>query len=290
MAFCRQCRRPGRVEDGYALLVIMVALSVFVITLAQAMPRWATQIRREREARTIDYARQYREGIKRYFHKNGRYPASLDVLVQRDASGLRYLRETWQDPLVPAGARGTSGTGSNGEQDVDGWQVIHFGQAVTAEIVDQPPASMASAAGGIAGPNLTGAPTTDATGQTPAPGATPIAPALGAAGPGAAGTGALGAGAMGAGTPPAGQPAGGGGGAVIGVSPLSKKPAVHAFNGFDIPNDWQFVYNYAQDPSLRGAAGATAGLPGVSSNGSGAPSTLPPQGLPPSNNVPPPGR
>ncbi|HVB40823.1 MAG TPA: hypothetical protein VNE83_07965 [Terriglobales bacterium] len=295
MVFRRQGCRPSPGEGGYALLVIMLALSVFVITLAQAMPRWATQIRREREARTIDYGRQYREAIARYFHKNGRYPASIDVLVQHDASGLRYLRQSWQDPLVPAGAQGTSGTGSNAQQDVDGWQVIHFGQAVAAEIVDQPPAAMASATGGIAGPNLTGAPTTGASGQTSSPGATSIAPA--APGAGAAGTGALGKGAMGAGTPAPGQPAGGGGGAVIGVEPLSKKPAVHAFNGFDIPNDWQFVYNYAQDPSLRGPAGATNGLPGVSPHGSGAPSTPPSNGMPPSNSpsnppsnlVPPPG-
>ena len=64
-----------------------------------------------------------------------------------------------------------------------------------------------------------------------------------------------------------------GGGPVIGVASLNKLPAVHAFNGFDVPNDWQFVYNYALDPSLR------AGVPGTGG-------TLPPAGGQPVGGMP----
>lgn len=263
-----------RHQDGYALLVIMLALSMFVIMLAQVLPNWATEAKRLREQRAIDYGRQYRTSIQRYFHKNGRYPASIEVLVQHDASGLRYLRQPWQDPLVPAGAA-ASGTSASGQTDFNGWQVIHFGEAVDAEIVDQPPASMRASLGGIAGPNLSG--------QPPAPlGQNPIDRT------GQAGAGANQPGTPGFGTPTGGPgmnstaagPAGGGGGAVIGVAPLSKQPALHAFNGFDIPNDWQFVYNFAQDPTLRTTTAPTNRLTPLAPNAGATP--------PPPNNLAPP--
>ncbi|MGH9394454.1 MAG: type II secretion system protein, partial [Terriglobales bacterium] len=140
---------PSR-EAGYALLVVLLALSVLVIGLAAAVPAWNTQIQREREARSIDHAREYRTAIKRYFHKNGRYPASLDVLLQKDGNGIRYLRQQWPDPL---------------NLKADGaWQVLHYGQAVSAEIVDQPPAAAQGTANpGISLPGLAGGSTAGAT-------------------------------------------------------------------------------------------------------------------------------
>lgn len=254
-------------QEGYALLVVLLAFSLFVLALARAVPSWKTQIQREREARSIDHAREYRTAIRRYFHKYGRYPPSLDVLSQKDGQGLRYLRQPWPDPL------NTKGDNADGS-----WQVLHYGQAVNAEIVDQPPqAAQASANGGIAGPNL---------GQTPAG-----APAAGQAGVGTgqagygqiAGSamGATGLGSVGGATaaaglgsgPTTGTGANVGGGPVIGVASFNKETAVHAFNGFDIPNDWQFVYNFAMDPSLRApaAAGAAQTGTGTTPNATGNP-------------------
>lgn len=245
------------------MLVVLLVFSLLVLTLARAVPAWKTQIQRERENRMIDHAREYRTAIKRYFHKYGRYPPSLDVLAQKDGQGLRYLRQVWPDPLNSKG---------------DGkWQVLHYGQAVTAEIVDQPPAAAQGAgASGIAGPNLTAGSNPTATGQAGGGGAAMGAALGGAMGaavganmgatlgmpggmPGGVGGTPMASG-LGAG-PTSGPGAGLGGGPVIGVASLSKEPAVHAFNGFETPNDWQFVYNFAMDPSLR------AGAPAAPTNG-----------------------
>ena len=247
------------------MLVVLLVFSLLVLTLARAVPAWKTQIQRERENRMIDHAREYRMAIQRYFHKYGRYPPSLEVLAQKDGQGLRYLRQVWPDPLNSKG---------------DGkWQVLHYGQAVTAEIVDQPPAAAQGArASGIAGPNLTASATTP--GQA-GPGGAAMGGALGGAlgaivgatmgatlgmpggMPGGVGGAAPAPGlASGVGAGPTSGPGAGiGGGPVIGVASLSKAPAVHAFNGFDTPNDWQFVYNFAMDPSLR------AGVPAAPTNG-----------------------
>jgi type II secretory pathway pseudopilin PulG len=242
-------KQVRRRQDGYALLVILLALSVLVLTLAKAVPSWKTGIQRERENRMIDHAREYRTAIKRYFHKNGRYPASLDVLVQKDGNGIRYLRQAWPDPLNTRG-------------DADGaWDVIHFGQADSAKIVDQPPAAAAggsqtASSGSALGAGLAAGAGGAKPGTGPAPGAlgTPV---------GTAGTG----GTSGAGT------TGPGGGPVIGVASMNKKGAVHSFNGFDTPNDWQFVYSYTMDPTLRTMSGGA--IPGSSGKGGGTPQTPP---------------
>lgn len=117
-----------RSQDGYALLVVLLVLSLFILALAKAVPDWKTQVQREREARMIDHAREYRTAIRRYYHKYGRYPPNLDALTHQDTQGLHYLREAWPDPL-------------NMKGDADGaWQILSYGQADSAKIVDQPPA------------------------------------------------------------------------------------------------------------------------------------------------------
>ncbi len=227
------------------LLVILLVLCVLVITLARAVPSWSTQIRREREAREIDHARQYRTAILRYYHTYGHYPPSIKVLLQQDGHGVRYLRQEFADPL--------------NLKDGGKFQILHYGQAVTAEIVDQPPAALTTGSKPGTVPGLS---STDAGLSAALP--TPPGPTTTAASPdGLAGvsTGLS-----------SGNSAGGG--PVIGVVSMNKQPAIHAFNGFDTPNHWQFVYNYAEDPSLRagGAAVLPGGqLPATSGGGSGGP-------------------
>lgn len=215
--------KQRRSQEGYALLVILLALSVLVIGLTKAAGSWGTQIRREREARTIDHARQYTEAIKRYYHSYGHYPASIDAMLQEDTKGERYLRQEFLDPLNMA--------------DGGKFQLLRYGQTVPAEIVDQVPSAAMSQGQqpGALGGGLTGAqpPSNSQQGTT------------------AGGTGGPTSGMTG------GSENGVGSGPLIGVVSLNKQPAIHAFNGFDTPNHWQFVYNYATDPSLR------RGLPGA---------------------------
>ncbi len=229
-------RRP-RAQQGYALMVILLALSLMVLMLARAVPSWRTEIQREREAMMIDRARQYRMAIERYFHKNGRYPPDLDALVHRDGFGLRYLRQKWPDPLNPQGG--------------GAWQFIHYGQAVTAEIVDQAPKQAQNAMGAIASPGLAVGGMT-ALGATAGPAGVPGLPSATLPGGVTAGAGMTGGANSGA----------AGAGPIIGVASVSKLPAVHEFNGFDTPDHWQFVYNFATDPSLRAGAPGVGGLPG----------------------------
>jgi type II secretory pathway pseudopilin PulG len=232
-------------------MVVLLAFCLLVLMLAEAAPRWRTEVQREHEALSIDRARQYREAIKRYFHKNGRYPPDLDALIHKDGFGLRYLRQKWPDPLNAKGG--------------GAWRFIHFGQAVTAEIVDQPPQQANAAAGAIASAGLAGGPGVATAGPAGVPGL-PAGPPPGGASPGSP---------MGSGANSGAASAG----PIIGVASMSKQLAVHAFNGFDTPDHWQFVYNFATDPSLRGGAPGVGGLPGGTVPGA-TPSPAPATGGP----------
>lgn len=250
-------------EDGYALLVVLLVLSVFLIGLSRVAVNWKTAVQRERENRMIDHAREYRTAIKRYFHKYGRYPPDLNALTQKDGFGLRYLRQVWPDPLNTAAG---GGDGADGQGD-GSWQFLHYGQAVTAEIVDQPPAAAkgGSAQGSvIQGPNLGAA--------GPAAPSQPFGGGANTAG-GANGLSTANGGLAGglAGAPGSGGAAAAAG-PIIGVASRNKRAAIHEFNGFDTPNDWQFVYNFALDPSLRAAGTAVP----VSAAGTG---TIPASGV-----------
>lgn len=267
-------RSRKRQDEGYALLVVLLMLSLLVLALAQAMPSWSVQIRREHEARAIDHARDYRTAIRRYFHQYGRYPPSLDVLLQQDGHGVRYLREAWNDPLVQGKDAPTDSHGRR-VQTFHGWQVLHYGQAVTAEIVDQPPTASTGKKSAIAGPDLAGEESSTGSSATLSPGHTlpplgglsaglgagamrgisGVGGSLGQAGVDAGSTVGPSSGGLAFGSGPG---AGIGGGPVIGVVSPSAKLAVHAFNGFDQPDRWQFVYNFATDTTLRGAVTAPA--------------------------------
>jgi type II secretory pathway pseudopilin PulG len=273
-----------RAQEGYALLVVLLVFSVLMLTLAKAIPDWKTSIQREREAREIDHAREYRTAIRRYFHKYGRYPPSIDAMVQKDGQGLRYLREAWPDPLSQSSQSADPTTGSDSANS-GGWQILHYGQADNAKIVDQPPQAALNGGGtsNIAGPGLSsGQPGEPPGGQVGGPPAGLGAGTGGPGGPGGVGGlgGVSGIGSGGGMNQGSGTPGNSvGGGPVIGVASGSKTPGVHEFNGFSSPNDWQFVYNYAQDPTLRvtGGGAGTGGTPGsgnVTPGGRGGPGTV----------------
>lgn len=162
-------------QRGYALLIVMLMLTLLVLALARAVPAWKTAIQRDRENASIEYAKQYVTGIKRYYKKFGSYPPNLDRL--KSTNGLLFLRHAWTDPL----------TGGD-------YQLIHYGQAQANEIVNYygrvnstpTGANSATGAGSATG---TGGGTTGATaGSTAGVGAAPGAQFM--AGMGSMATGA----------------------------------------------------------------------------------------------------
>ncbi len=98
-------------QSGYALLLVLIAVTLLSIALAAAVPAIKTQIRREQEIELQHRGDQYVKAIKHYYHKFGRYPASIEQL--ESTNNLRFLRKRYKDPV----------TGK------DDWRIIHLGEA-----------------------------------------------------------------------------------------------------------------------------------------------------------------
>ena len=274
-------------EGGYLLLAIMLTMAFMVITLTYVVaPSLVQQMKRDREEEMIHRGTEYARAIKKFYKKNGRYPASLDDL---DKGQIRYLRKRYKDPLTKGGK----------------WKLLHYGDIQTllntaapgtpAAALGQPggafgsPGGFGSTApqGGTFGVNrgaitpggLQSQPTTSSFGgSSPYGGQNPgvtsgfatntdeaasaLANAAGNAPGGSNQTAGTGSDQASASTPtsatgPNASPNADvfGGGAVVGVASVSKDKTIRIYNKKKTYDEWQFIYNPAMDQQnvlLRG--------------------------------------
>ncbi|HVH27300.1 MAG TPA: hypothetical protein VM818_11085 [Vicinamibacterales bacterium] len=86
----------GQLESGYAMAVLLVAMSVMAVMLTVAMPVWNQAARREREAELVFRGEQYARAIGLFQRKYANTPPpSIDVLVQE-----KFLRKKFKDPIT----------------------------------------------------------------------------------------------------------------------------------------------------------------------------------------------
>lgn len=104
-------RRHHDREEGYVLLAVIFLTVALLISLAVAAPKMAMSIQRDKEMETIHRGEQYRRALQLYYRQFGRYPTSVDQLL--NTNNVRYLRKKYTDPL----------TGK------DDWKPVLFGQA-----------------------------------------------------------------------------------------------------------------------------------------------------------------
>ncbi len=92
-------RRPPR-ADGYTLVGLLVLLIVAQVLVAVALPSWTQSVKREKEEELIFRGLQYAEAIRVFQRNFGRYPISLDELIENNPRSIRRL---WEDPMTEAG-------------------------------------------------------------------------------------------------------------------------------------------------------------------------------------------
>lgn len=216
-----------RNQQGYLLLSVMLLITLMLIMLAAEAPRVAQQIKRAKEEELVHRGKEYAIAIKKYVHKMGNYPTSLEQL--EDTNHIRFLRKRYNDPMT-------------GKAD---WKLIHVGEAEIKIPQNKNPGLQGSGNPGL-------------TGSTPDTGNSNGSPSLSASSNGLGGSN-LGA------TPPnqnqanslstsnigTGQPIGGGG--IIGVASTSKQTGIKEFNDNSEYDQWLFVY----DPKLEQATASS---------------------------------
>lgn len=225
-------------QRGYLLLSVMLMIAIMLIALGVEAPRIVQQIKREKEEELVHRGKEYAIAIKKFYHKNGTYPLSLEQL--EDTNHLRFLRKRFKDPMTESGE----------------WKLIHVGEAQITI-----PAQVGAPAPGQTGTLNTGPPGSAT--PAPTPGGFGASPGLsGGFNPGGVQTGnqPVAGGQMGTlNTQNIGSSLTGssqGGGPIIGVASTSKKTSIKEFNGASEYDQWLFVY----DPRLEQAPGGNGVL------------------------------
>jgi len=90
------CSRADAGERGYAMVALLVAMSVMAVALSTALPIFQTVARREREAELVFRGEQYARAIGMFQRKYANaLPPDVDVLVNE-----RFLRKKYLDPIA----------------------------------------------------------------------------------------------------------------------------------------------------------------------------------------------
>ena len=87
--------RRRRAQAGFTLLELIIVVAVIGILATIAMPRLLHAPERAREAVLKTNLRTLREGLDQYYADKGRYPATLEALLEDG-----YLRAMPQDPIT----------------------------------------------------------------------------------------------------------------------------------------------------------------------------------------------
>ena len=92
---------PG-FDSGYALLFVLIAATVLLLSLTAVLPSVYQEGQREREEELIFRGAQYARAIASFHQKFQRYPTRIDELTKL-TNGFRFLRKEFPDPMTPKG-------------------------------------------------------------------------------------------------------------------------------------------------------------------------------------------
>ena len=85
----------GARNSGFTLLELIVVVSMIGILVSIALPNYRAAIQQSKEAVLKEDLYRFRDLIDQYYADKGKYPASLDALVQDG-----YLRQIPADPIT----------------------------------------------------------------------------------------------------------------------------------------------------------------------------------------------
>lgn len=278
-------------DGGYLLLAIMLMMALMIIAATALAPREVQQMKRDREEEMIHRGTEYARAIKKFYKKNGRYPASLDDL---DKGQIKYLRKRYKDPLTkdgkwrlltysdiatltnatgpgtPAAAlasQGGSGTLTPGGAMVPGGAAGGFGsQSAFGNQQQQQAQQPGGNTSGVSAPSSSGNQDPNIVSSSSQMGAQA---GVADSGQGASGnqssssSSGFGQSSTTGSSPNSNSPfasntTGGqtfGGGAIVGVASLSKDPTIRIYNKKKKYDEWMFIYNPMMDQQnvlLRG--------------------------------------
>lgn len=91
----RMKKLNSKVERGFSLLELMIAMFILIILLSVALPTYQRSVQYAKETVLKENLWQMRKAIDQYASDKGKYPPSIDALVE-----AKYLREMPVDPIL----------------------------------------------------------------------------------------------------------------------------------------------------------------------------------------------
>ncbi|BCG02459.1 type II secretion system pseudopilin OxpG (plasmid) [Paraburkholderia sp. PGU19] len=88
-------RNPLRKRNGFTLIELLIVLSIIALMLTLALPQYFHSIDASKEKILAENLHVTRDAIDKFYGDLGRYPDSLDELVDK-----RYLRAPPFDPVT----------------------------------------------------------------------------------------------------------------------------------------------------------------------------------------------
>jgi hypothetical protein len=89
-------------STGYALLLLMMTITLLLVSLTAALPSVTMEAQREREEELIFRGNEYMRAIALFHSRFARYPSSVDELLKK-TNGFRFLRRAYRDPMTKSG-------------------------------------------------------------------------------------------------------------------------------------------------------------------------------------------
>ncbi|RZT01887.1 general secretion pathway protein G [Duganella sp. CF402] len=86
-------------RKGFTLIELLVVLGIVALMLTLAVPRYFPSIDKSKEVVLADNLRNVRQVLDQYYGDTGRYPDSLEQLVEK-----HYLRALPYDPITESDA------------------------------------------------------------------------------------------------------------------------------------------------------------------------------------------
>src|SRR4051812_23419102 len=86
---------PGHSRRGFTLIELLVVLAIISTLLLLVTPRYFHRVDAAKETVLRDNLRAVRDTIDKFYGDNGRYPETLDELVEK-----KYLRTLPVDPIT----------------------------------------------------------------------------------------------------------------------------------------------------------------------------------------------
>lgn len=83
------------IKRGFTLIELLVVLAIVALLLTLAVPRFFPSVDKTRETILLDNLRSTRAVIEQFYADTGRYPDSLEQLVEK-----KYLARLPVDPIL----------------------------------------------------------------------------------------------------------------------------------------------------------------------------------------------